>query len=561
MKRFFKSVISISLSLVLVSGLVGCSGQTKETVAVSNQSEAEEPSNLVLWYTNEDLSAYIEEAAKEYALNNNVVVTPKLVSEIDYIEKINQAVLSNEAAPDLFIAENCDLEKLYLAGLTSENQDTTYSEENYYKTSLNAFTYEDRLLAYPLYFETSYLLYNQEYVATPPSTIDEILNFANEFDAPVGVESILNWDVADILSNYFFVGNYLNNDEISNEKYIIDKDKLMEALRYYQSLNQYFAIDADTVDYEVAFQNFIEGKSVFTIAKTDKLPEIEMIEGDASEEVQENDQDGNNDTANGANEKELNETKENEASTEEHAKNANQDNEKTPENNQADLEGTTEQSSQTSKTDTNLTAGNIAGVERILSQNPSVVKNEENVPITDVAEIDQTKADTTKANTSENVTDKTIPEANTTKTDSTQDKTNATDTVTNNPGSIIDKNSNFKIAPLPNLTRELEGKGIAVSFGLFVNGYTKNKEEASKLAKYLSYDKSAVLYQKTGKLSARNGIDYKNENIANVLKEYEKDVAAPKIMDNGDFWLQLEIAFSNIWKGEDITKALEALTK
>ncbi len=504
MKRMIKKLISISLSIVLVAGLVGCKIQSQEKLAVESSTEEKESSEIILWYTNEELTDYIEDAANEYATLNNCMVIPKLVSEIDYIENMNQAVLSDEAAPDLFIAENCDLEKLYLAGLALENQEASYTEENYYKTALDSFTYKDKLLAYPLYFETSYLLYNQEYVTSPPSTIDEILNFASEFDAPEGIETIFNWDVTDILCNYFFVGNYLNNEEIDNENYMIDKDKLAETLGYYQSLNQYFAIDADTVDYEVAFQNFIEGKSVFTIAKTDKLPEIEMIEGDASEEKQEINQDGNVDASLITNEEEFDETKEDEATKEEQTQDSSQDDEADSQNNQTDLESTTEQSNQTTQTSSTLTNDYIAGVEKILSQS----SNSEYAV-----------------------------------------------------GTIIDRNSNFKIVPLPNLTSELEGRGIAVSFGVFVNGYTSNKEEASKFAKYLSYDKATALYKKAGKLSSRNGIEYNNENISNVLKEYEKDAVAPKVMENGDFWLQLEIAFSNIWKGADVAQTIDELSK
>ncbi|MFA9378097.1 MAG: extracellular solute-binding protein [Lachnotalea sp.] len=524
MKRIIKNILSIALSAALVGGLVGCTEQIKETSTTSSEESSTEPKELVLWYTNEKLSDYIEEVSQEYGAANNIVITPKLVSAIDYIENINQAVLLNEAAPDLFISENCDLEKLYLAGLTLENQDETYSEDNYYKTALNAFTYKDKLLAYPLYFESSYLLYNQEYVTTPPNTIDEILDFANEFDAPEGVENIFNWDVTDALSNYFFVGNYLNNDEIDNENYIVDKDKLIEALIYYQNLNQYFAIDADTVNYDTAFQNFTEGKSVFTIAKTDKLSEIELMEGDASEENQEGIQNGNNDGSNepvsNSNEEAVEETNEAAASNEIQEKDASQDNEATSENNDENMESASAQSVSTQKLNSNTTLKYSAGIEKIL--NPYVSDDE--------------------ASQKEELI----------RTDSA---------ISNDAGTIIDKNSNFKIIPLPNLTSEIKGKGMAVSFGVFINGYTSKQEEANEFAKYLSYNKSAKLYKETGKLSSRKGIDYNNVNISNVLKEYDEDVASPKLMENGDFGLQLEILFSNIWKGADVTQTIDEMSK
>lgn len=457
MRRVLKKGVSIGVSIVLLAGLAGCTAQTKENFTPVSNEATKASEEMIIWYTNEELSTYIEAASNEYGAAHNITVIPKLVSEIDYIENINQAVLSDEAAPDLFIAQNCDLEKLYLAGLTTKNQDTLYTEENYYKTALDAFTYKDKLLAYPLYFETSYLLYNQSYVTTPPTTIDEILNFANEFDAPEGVESIFNWDVTDVLCNYFFIGNYLNLDGNSPENYFTDKEKALEAFAYYQNLNQYFAIDADKVDYEEAFQSFIDGKSVFTIAKTDKLPELEIAQGETKTE------------------------------------------------------------SQSSMDASTLSASYAAGMEKVFTQKYDGITN-----------------DTVAPNTSEQ----------------------SGDVV-----SVSDLNSNFKIAPLPNLTSDLVSKGISVSFGVFVNGYTAKSEEAEKFAKYLSYDDATALYKESGKLSTRNGINYKNDNISTVLNEYAKDAAAPKGMEEGDFWLQLEIAFSNIWKGADVTQAVEELIK
>ncbi|MBR4020523.1 MAG: hypothetical protein IKI99_04350, partial [Firmicutes bacterium] len=41
-----------------------------------------------------------------------------------------------------------------------------------------------------------------------PLTIDDILDFADQYDAPGNVDAIFEWDVSDIFYNYFFVGNY-----------------------------------------------------------------------------------------------------------------------------------------------------------------------------------------------------------------------------------------------------------------------------------------------------------------------------------------------------------------
>lgn len=54
-------------------------------------------------------------------------------------------------------------------------------------------------MAYPFYFETCFLLYNKNYVDSAPSTIDEILDYADNYEATEAtekVENIFKWNVA-----------------------------------------------------------------------------------------------------------------------------------------------------------------------------------------------------------------------------------------------------------------------------------------------------------------------------------------------------------------------------
>ena len=121
------------------------------------------------------------------------------------------------------------------------------------QVALDAVTYKGKQVAYPLYFETSVLLYNETYLkdwakqqavreaeaakgteeaegateiqqdeaalqaradeilkTAVPETIDDILKVADTFDPPENVEGIFKWDVSDIFYNYYFVGNYMD---------------------------------------------------------------------------------------------------------------------------------------------------------------------------------------------------------------------------------------------------------------------------------------------------------------------------------------------------------------
>lgn len=214
--------------------------------------------------------------------------------------------------------------------------------DHFPQTALYAVTYKDKLIAYPYFYETSALLYNKTYLeawtaeqiaqresqdsqdtedqnienndvqdttqgnspedseipedsadyvgedtlevsdeqveAGIPATMDEVLAFADNYDAPENVEAVLRWDVSDIFYNYYFVGNYLimGGDSGDDENNInIYNEETKKCLQVYQNLNQFFFIESDAVTYDSVIQDFIDGKIVFTVATTDALKKLD----------------------------------------------------------------------------------------------------------------------------------------------------------------------------------------------------------------------------------------------------------------------------------------------
>lgn len=292
---------------------------------------------IYFWYSDAGLSDYISSAAVAFGEERDVRVIPVLVSDSAYLEAINEASLHSEQIPDAFIISNDSLEKAYLAGLASRVTDTgnLCTMDHFPQTALLAVTYKDKLIAYPLYYETSAFLYNKTYLeawtaeqlaaqeaedaegfgeeydgedlpeaedgeeivgeisleVTPeqiaagiPSTMDEVLAFADNYDAPENV-SVLSWDVSDIFYNYYFVGNYMIvGGESGDDDTMIDiyNDETKQCLEVYQRLNQFFFIESDTVTYDSVVQEFIEGKLVFTVATTDVLKRLEAAKEDGT---------------------------------------------------------------------------------------------------------------------------------------------------------------------------------------------------------------------------------------------------------------------------------------
>lgn len=111
-----------------------------------------------------------------------------------------------------------------------------------------------------------------------PATLDDITTFANNYDAPEAVESVFKWDVTDIFFNYFFVGNYMEvgGDAGDNTAlFHIYNQQAVDCLSVYQNMNQFFSIDASSVNYDEILKEFIDGKTVFTVATTDAIAKIE----------------------------------------------------------------------------------------------------------------------------------------------------------------------------------------------------------------------------------------------------------------------------------------------
>lgn len=323
-----KRIIAVIMCIAMVMITMQI-GQTQQEIKIQNVFDGN--TSIVLWYTDDTLTDYLNAMAVAYHDEYGVRVLPRLQSGNEYLESINAASIEQEEVPDLYIISSETLEKAYLSGLASviEDENTTVGERNFSPAAINAVTYQNHLTAYPYYFETSALLYNKTYLYDMaknqiqaeesgvdqsadggeivieeettqettveedlseeekiknrmdeyiPDTFDELLTFADEYDAPAEVEAVFKWDVSDIFYNYFFIGNYAdvggihgdNKEEIN----IYNLDSI-KAMQVYQNLNQFFSIDADDVAYDSVIQEFMEGKLVFTTATTDIIRKLE----------------------------------------------------------------------------------------------------------------------------------------------------------------------------------------------------------------------------------------------------------------------------------------------
>lgn len=410
---------------------------------------------IYFWYSDDTMTNYINSAAVSFGEREGVRVIPVLTSDSEYLEAINYETLHSEQIPDAYLISNDSLEKAYLAGLATEVLDDKgiCNAENFPKAALDAVAYKGKTIAYPMYFETSALVYNESYLeawATQqaekeiagageetedygmtepvdgatldqaaveakaleymqnaiPATVEDILNIADTFDVPEGVD-IMKWDVSDIFYNYWIVGDYMivggdaGDDELDMN---INNAETIQCLEVYKALNQFFFIESDTVTYDSVIQDFIDGKTVFTIATTDVVARLQ-------------------------------EAKEN---------------------------------------------GSFA--------------------------------------------------------------------------------YEYGIATMPEVSAELASRSLSVTNAVAVNGYSENKELANEFAAYLVSEYTDSLYERTGKVSANLNANADNQALQIFAMEYASSVSLPKMMETGNFWLQLEVLFSKVWNSADVTTLVQELS-
>lgn len=188
-----------ALLVILMTVLVAVNGyhhQDAMAVLTDDDGIFQKKDNLEIWYTDEALGDYLARAALQYYQETGVRVVPTYVSGVRYLEQINQAEIDGTNAPDLYIVTNDMLEKAYLSGLAVPIKDerALVNEQHFSKAALSAVTYQNKLLGYPLYFETSLFLYNETYLHDMAvATIEAERNAAEGEAAQEMIDSADRW--------------------------------------------------------------------------------------------------------------------------------------------------------------------------------------------------------------------------------------------------------------------------------------------------------------------------------------------------------------------------------
>ena len=281
--------LSLFLIVSLLSTVItGCKIQyveeetTTEENIVETVSEATlEDISINFWYYDESYTTYLKACEKDYeAANKNIDVKLVLAEEAGYMDALVRNTMSEDDAIDLYMIDNDALEQASLAGITKENtMSDIFSKYNYSEKAISACTYKDELVAYPLSYNTLFLLYNKMYIAENiPANFAAIKAYADTFEDSVGtVRSIFSCDLNEVFYNYGFLGGVLEiggTDGDDKTKQFKVTDKVMEAVEEYKNLIAFFSIDIESVDFYSCVNDFENGRTIYTVADVEMLNRI-----------------------------------------------------------------------------------------------------------------------------------------------------------------------------------------------------------------------------------------------------------------------------------------------
>ena len=490
-----KRVVSVILILVLLGGLIKHSfvdfdAEKSDSTLAQRIVQKDEVSDdtLVLWYTDASLEEYLSDIILAYRQETGIDVQMELVEGVDYLENINSASVrdaGNIPAPDLYITTHDNLMKAYLAGLAApiSDKEEKVCDNNFPGTAIHAVTCDGKLVAYPLYYETNFFLYNKTYMSTIAQNRIETEADTKEGElAQAEADASENKPVETVAEE--------NTEENTEGESAEDAEEVEEYEEPYgdedsvadqEVLERLAHMIPSTIDDITTFANNYDApeavEAVFKWDVTDIFYNYFFV----GNYLEVGGEDGDNNAI--------------------------------------------------------FNLYNQQAVEGL--------KVYQNMDKYFTVEAD----DTYDSILQEFIDGKLVFTIAT------------TDAFAKIQDAQINGNFDYEygVAIIPNMSDILQARGLSVTDVVAINGYSEKKEAANDLAARISYDYADGLYIKSGKLACKREVPYENAEINNVMTEYQKSMPLPKMIETSNFWLQLEVAFSKVWAGDDPETVLRDL--
>ncbi len=459
--------------------------------------------SLTLWYSDESLTDYLTGVALSFEQDQHIKVNIVLKDGVQFLETINETSVAqpqdrSETMPDLYITSHDNLLKAYLAGLASNVTDPAeiLTPELYPQTALNAVSCYNHYVAYPLYYETNFFLYNKTYMASIAQTKieaeadmaegEEATKELEENGAPKEVAEEIKTDEDKAEENGEGERSDTDDETERSEEAGEDAEDPMgeeDAEADPEVLERLATMIPATIEDIKTFANNYDApeavESVFKWDVSDIFYNYFFV------------------------------------------------------GNYMDVGG---------QNGDNAAVFNIYNKQAVECLSAYQAMNQ-------FFSID------TKVDNYSNILQDFI-DGKMVFTVATTDAIARIHEAQKNG----EFNFEYGVSTLPDISSLLKARGLSVTDAVAINGYSEKQDEANRFATYLVNYKASDLYMKSGKVSCCKSVEFEDAEIANIMAEYEKSMPLPKMVEASNYWVQLEIAFTKVWNGGDPDEILKELS-
>ena len=280
-----KKRIALLIAASMLASMTGCNIAYESELATDGENSTVSNASVVIdfCYTNEAYKEYFEFCEEEFEKQNKDVdiVLHCKTENMQYLEDIVNTTYSEDSFMDVYMLSDSNIGTAYLAGVAAKNTYDVFNEENYCSTALNACSYGNVIVGYPLSYDTTFLLYRSDLLKkSDVSSFYSLMSYSDTADFSseefLSIEAIFKCDTNDIFNIYGFIGNGINvGGPTGSDASVVDIDNgITERLsNEYITLIEYFSSNTGE-GHDVFLDKFLSGKYLSTIASTLELEKI-----------------------------------------------------------------------------------------------------------------------------------------------------------------------------------------------------------------------------------------------------------------------------------------------
>lgn len=247
-----------------------------ENPLLNNEAYQKAETDVIFWYDDTSYDTFFALAVEEYFKETGTKVLPVYESSAEYLTTVYDKTMQDDAYPDVYLISGDCLEAAYLYGLVAVNEKAD-SYAGAAKNAVTASTYGEKLLGYPLNYNTCLFVYQNSYFEKAPASMQEIIDYSNENEPGENVEYLVEWDVNDAFYDFPFIANSITFEKSEPQlmKVVYDEEIYQQDLEFFETLLSSFSVNAETVSEESILENFKEGRTLCAMIDTDSLYQLE----------------------------------------------------------------------------------------------------------------------------------------------------------------------------------------------------------------------------------------------------------------------------------------------